>query len=278
VTFEQFMEILYGVDSVLIVGALFVAILVCNEIAYRYGLRRSHNATDSVKSQTTAIQAAILGLLALLLGFSFSMGLQRFDSRSEAVIQEANAIGTAYLRTELVRDPDGAVLRQLLKEYLDLRIEAGHVDLTQAATRRTLNDRTTQLQARLWRRASVAAENDPRPVTTGLFVQSLNEAIDAYGVRQAALEKHIPEIVLFLMFAVFAIAGAILGFSSGLDGTRPTFATLSMTALIVLVVLLVIDLDRPRRGLIRVDQGSLIELQAAMRSRVFEPSAAPLPR
>jgi hypothetical protein len=265
------MEILYGLNNGLIVVLLFVLILGCNEIAYRYARRRKDSASAGVKSQTNTIQAAILGLLALLLGFSFSMGLQRFDSRSEAVIVEANAIGTAYLRTELVPLPDGAALRQLLAQYLDLRVEAGHVDLTHRATRRVMNERASALHAKLWRRAVAATRSDaptgrnaPPAMTSGLLLQSFNDMFDAYGSRQAALEKHIPEVVLLLLFGVFAITGAVLGFASGLEGGRPKLATVAISLLIVLVVFLVIDLDRPRRGLIQVNQGSLVELQEAV--------------
>jgi hypothetical protein len=270
VSFERFVEILYGVDNGLLVGALFALILVCNELGFRFGLRRGRTANEGVKSQTHAIQAAILGLLALLLGFSFSMGLQRFDSRSEAVIAEANAIGTAYLRATLVPEPQGEMLRARLRAYLDLRVEAGHVDLTRIEGRQALNERAMEMQSDLWRVAAVAARKDPNPVTTGLFLQALNELIDAYGSRQAALQKHIPEVVLFLMFGVFAITGAILGYSSGLEGARPRLATLAITVLIVLVVFLIVDLDRPRRGLIQVDQSALSALRSALTDGTFE--------
>ena len=111
-----------------------------------------------------------------------------------------------------------------------------------------------------------------RAVTTGLFIQSLNELIDVYGERNAALRKHVPEVVLFLLFAVFIIAGAVLGFSGGLEGGRPLLATIAMSVLIVLVIFIIIDLDRPRRGLIEVNQDSMLDLGAAI-----VPAALPQP-
>ena len=127
--------------------------------------------------------------------------------------------------------------------------------------REAILEKTLDLQEQLWKVALEAAEADPRPTTSGLFIQSLNEVIDAYGRRQAALEKHIPEVVLFLLFVIFAISGCILGYASGLGGRRPWLATMSMAALIVLVIFIVIDLDRPRRGLIHVDQSSMNSLR-----------------
>lgn len=217
----------------------------------------------------------MLGLLALLLGFTFSMGLQRFDARGEAAIHEANAIGTAYLRTELITESDGEPLRALMRDYLSLRIDATHVDLTQTDHRLELNARTLGLQAAIWPRAVDAAERDPRPVTTGLLLQALNEMIDACSSRQAALAKRVPEVVTMLLFAVLAITGAVLGFASGLEGGRPKLATVSIAALILLVIFLIIDLDRPRRGLIQVDQSSLEELGELVNRGVFDPTSRP---
>ena len=116
----------------------------------------------------------------------------------------------------------------------------------------------------LWRLAVKAADIDPRPVTTGLFIQALNEVIDTYGKRQAALQEHVPETVLVLLFAVFIIAGSVLGYSSGLEGKRPFLAMVSMAGLIVLVIFIIIDLDRPRRGLIQVGQTSMLDVQASI--------------
>lgn len=123
---------------------------------------------------------------------------------------------------------------------------------------------TERAQNALWALALEAANTDPRPVTAGLFIQSLNDMIDAYGERIAALRKHVPEVVLFLLFAVFVIAGAVLGYSGGLEGGRPLLATVAMSLLIVLVIFIIIDLDRPRRGLIEVNQESMLDLASSV--------------
>ncbi len=256
-------EVLYDQSSILIAVVLLAAILAANEVGYRLGRWRRARADTGAKAQTNAIQAAMLGLLALLLGFTFTMALQRFDNRSQAVISEANAIGTAYLRTQLLPDPYRDPARQLIAGYVQLRIESGKLDLTQESVRRRMQDDVQRMQDDLWAVALAAAEQDPRPVTTGLFIQSLNGLIDVYGERNAALRKHVPEVVLFLLFAVFIIAGAVLGFSGGLEGGRPLLATIAMTVLIVMVIFIIIDLDRPRRGLIEVNQESMLDLGVA---------------
>lgn len=259
-------EFLYGHNSVLISVVLLFLILGANEGGYRVGHQLGIKTNEGARTQTNAIQAAMLGLLALLLGFTFTMALQRFDSRSEAVIAEANAIGTAFLRTQLLPEPIRNEGRKLIEEYTEVRLRASQVDLTQDELRRKAKADASRLQERLWVIGLEAAASDPNPVTTGLFVQSLNELIDVYGKRDAALNKHVPEIVLLLLFGVFIIAGAVLGYAAGLSRARPVVATVAMAILIVLVIFIIIDLDRPRRGLIRVNQDSMYDLRETMRN------------
>jgi hypothetical protein len=113
----------------------------------------------------------------------------------------------------------------------------------------------------LWALAVRAAAETPNPVTTGLFTQSLNEMIDSFGVRQAALDRHVPEIVLFLLFGTLVLTSALVGYASGMAGQRASFATYVLVLLIVLLVFIIIDLDRPRRGLIEVRQDSMYEVR-----------------
>lgn len=253
-------EFLYAYNSLAIVLTLFVLTMIANEAGYRVGLRHLPKVDEGTRSQTNSIQAAMLGLLALLLGFTFTMALQRFDTRSQAVIDEANAIGTAYLRTELLPDELRTEARDLFDEYLQLRVQMQALDLTRTEDRRSAKAALSRLQHRLWDVSLRATEIDPRPSTTGLLIQSLNSMFDAYASRDAALQKHVPEVVLFVLFAVFMIAGSVLGYAGGLHGARPVLATVAMTVLIILVIFLILDLDRPRRGLIRVNQDSMSEL------------------
>ena len=134
-------EILYDQSSILIAAVLLAAILAANETGYRLGRWQRARTDTGVRSQTSAIQAAMLGLLALLLGFTFTMALQRFDNRSQAVISEANAIGTAYLRTQLLPEEFREPARKLIADYVQLRIGASKLDLTQRTERRRAQER-----------------------------------------------------------------------------------------------------------------------------------------
>lgn len=252
---------MYDHSSVLIVAILLAALLLAIEIGYRLGQWLADRTGEGPKAQIGAIQASLLGVLALLLGFTFSLALQRHDSRSQAVVAEANAIGTALLRAELLPEPLNQAARGKLIEYLDSRLEAAAISLDHADQRTRVLGETRQLQNQLWQLAGQAVKEQPTPVPTGLFVQSLNDMIDAYGARNAALDRHVPEIVLFLLFGAFVLTAVLVGYASGIARHRASFATYVLVALIAFLVFIIIDLDRPRRGLIEVSQQSLIELR-----------------
>lgn len=264
---------MYALSSLTITFILLCLILLANESGYRLG-RRVIDQDAANKDQTNTIQASMLGLLALLLGFTFTMALQRHDGRSQAVIEEANAIGTAYLRVDLLPAAQQASARDLLRQYTRLRVSMGQSDRTDGDARQEAASAVNQLQGQLWRIALDAAALDSRPATTGLFIQSLNEVIDAFGRREAALNKHVPEIVLLVLFCVFIIAGAVLGYASGSSGARPGVPTFAMATLIALVILVIIDLDRPRRGFIQVNQQSMLEVAATLERAAVAPGAS----
>ena len=255
---------MYNYSSVLIVAILFLFLVLAIEAGYRIGRRTQSLINESTKTQITAIQASLLGILALLLGFTFSLSLQRFDSRSEAVVNEANAIGTTFLRAQLLPSSVREGADGLLHDYLNLRVQAGAISLDKQDEREAVLVKANQNLDALWRYAQQAADEDGGRGTSRLFIQSLNELIDSYGRRDAALNRHVPEVVLFLLFGTFIMTGALVGYASGLAGHRASFATHILVMLIVLLVFIVIDLDRPRRGLIEVSQESLTNLQATI--------------
>lgn len=256
-------EVIYGYSSLVISALLFIAIVVFNEAGFRIG-RFVQSSTDSeVKALTGSIQASILGLLALLLGFTFSMSMQRYDNRSMALIDEANAIGTAVLRVQLLPEHYQKEAYDLLSKYVESRIEMSQLDLTRSKQRINYNFQIIELQKELWSLAVSATNDDPRPVTTGAFVNSLNDLIDSQGKRNALLQMHVPEVVLILLFLVFISSGGILGYSAGLSGNRIIAPIALVSLLITLIVFIIIDLDRPKRGLIQVNQGAMIELRGA---------------
>jgi hypothetical protein len=253
-------ELLYGHSSITIVVVLFIGIVVLNEIGFRAGCFVQSRTDSEVKSLTGSIQASILGLLALLLGFTFSMSMQRYDNRSMALIDEANAIGTAVLRIQLLPEKYRDEANNLFREYVGLRVDISQLDLTRTEERRNYNEKISNVQNKLWALAILSTETDPRPVTSGAFVKSLNDVIDSQGKRNALLQMQVPEVVLVLLFIVFISSGGIMGYSAGLSGKRMFVPIVLVSLLITLIVFIIIDLDRPKRGLIQVNQSVMIEL------------------
>lgn len=266
---------MYSQSSVLIVLGLFIFTLLAMEIGFQSGRRKKKRVTEAI-TQANAVLVSMLGLLALLLAFTFSAALQRYDDRSQTVVAEANAIGTAYLRAQLLPVGMQGEVQALLSQYLDVRIKGGHVDSTEPELHESLLRQAKLLEAQLWSHAVRAAEQDGRVVTSGLFIQSLNELIDTSGTRNAALNRHVPEIVLFLMFATIVLTTATLGYASGIAGHRVTLAAFVLVMLIALVAYLIIDLDRPRRGATQVSHESMLSLQQTIADSIRVGPGQPL--
>lgn len=259
-------ELFYDVNGLLIAIGLLLSMLLSIEVGYRLGVPAQDQVSESYKSHVNSISGSLLGILALLLGFTFSLSLQRYESRSEAVVQEANAIGTTYLRSAFLPEAVRNEVKQLLREYVNLRVTTGQVDLTQHELLRSLANNTGRIHTKLWDYARQAVELDPNPVRTGLFIQTLNDLIDNYGQRDAELARHVPELVLTLLYVTFVMTGAVVGYATGLSGHRASMVTHILAVLIVILVFIILDLDRPQRGLIQVSQKSMLDLQASIKA------------
>ena len=257
-------ELFYDVNTGLIAGVLLLSMALAMELGHRLGLRSKGSTNEATRDHISGIQSSILGILALLLGFTFSLSLQRFDSRSEAVVEEANAIGTAYLRVQLLPAAMRTEVRALMRDYLDLRVQASVLTAVDRTERQDLLAKAGRAQDALWGYAVQALEVDPNAYTPALFAESVNQLIDNFGKRDAALSRHVPEVVLLLLYGTFLMTGAIVGFSTGIAGHRPSLVSYVLVALIVVLVFIILDLDRPRRGLIEVSQKSLRDLQTGI--------------
>jgi hypothetical protein len=234
------------------------------ELGYRLGLRHRVVSDDSEKSHIGSLQGALLGLLALLLGFSFAMSVGRFDARRSLMLKEANAIGTAYLRTSFLPADQGNEARKLLRTYVDSRLQYVSAGMDTKALERVFATAAI-LQGQLWTIATNAATQDPRSVPAGLFAASLNDVIDVSEERVTAFYSHVPEPVLGLLVVVSCGALGFIGYGCGLAGRRRLTSTILFSLLSVMVLLIVLDMDRPRDGLIQVQQGAMLRLQESLR-------------
>ena len=251
---------LFEMNEFVILGGLVVVYFGASEVGYQLGRRRAGNFDDADKSHVGALQSALLGLLALLLGFSFAMAVSRFDMRKRLLLDEVNAIGTTYLRAGFLQE-QSAEAKSLLRSYVDARLEFNGQDIS-ADQLAQMYASAGAINQRLWSIATAAAAQDPKSVPTGLFIASLNDMIDLAEARRAAFSNHIPEPIVLLLVLVSCGAFGFIGFNRGTAGPRNLPATTTFIVLSAMVLLIILDVDRPRRGLILVDQGIMVRLQS----------------
>lgn len=241
------------------ITALFLATM---EAGFRLG-RRFHREADDDKAHVGALQATALLLLALLLGFTFSMAVSRFDVRKTLLVDEANAIGTSILRSQFLPEPKRGEVLSLLRDYVDKRLEfydAGIDPERLAAAARAAQ----QIEQRLWAVTVGATTQDTPSVSAGLFILSLNEMLDNNERRLAAMENHVPEAVIHLLLMVSTVALGFVAYGCGLSRRRHFLMNAVFAVLIALVITIILDIDRPRRGLVRVSQDSMIRLREGL--------------
>jgi hypothetical protein len=217
--------------------------------------RKEGEATDE-----GYILTAVLGLLALLVAFSFGMSLNRYEARRELVVSEANAIGTAYLRSAVLDDP--AKLRGLLLQYAQARLEYGEVGGAAQAAELEAD----QLQPQVW--AEAVRQVAPRRDTplAGFVLSPLGDAFDAASERKAELQARMPLVVLVTLSVYFVAAAAVLGYASAHAEARHRLASFALFGLFLLALGVILDLDRPRGGLIHLPQGAMIDTVAMIRA------------
>lgn len=260
-------EFLYQQSEVLIALTLLGFLALAGEIGYRVARRGSQRYDESTRSQIVSIQAAILGLLSLILGFTFSMALSRFEYRKQMVVEEANAIGTVALRAQFLPTDHKVDVRALLRRYVEIRLYSVLQTAQSSPERQQLDIETRQLQSQLWQIAGDASLQEPQSVPLGLFTQAVNNLIDVKAKRDTGVANHVPEIVLLLLMGFALLAMGVLTYGNGLTGARSPIPTAAYSIVVVLVVLLIIDLDHPQSGVARVSQASIIQIQEILNSR-----------
>jgi len=230
------------------------------ESGYRLGWWRHAHVAGEKEQPVGAMVASILGLVALVLGFTFSLAASRFDARRMAVLKEANAIGTTYLRARLLPEPQRTVIAQLLRDYVEVRVHA-----TEEGQISQARKRSEDLHERLWAQAAAATEQDTHSIINGLFIQSLNDVIDVHSERVlVGMHSRIPLVIWSGLFGLAMLGMTAVGYQSALSATRRTPAMVALVLAFSVVLSLIADLDRGQEGLLQVSQQSLIDLQTSM--------------
>lgn len=252
--------------SILAIGGgllllMLLAAFSCNRLRQHHlRLRaKSDHTPTGIDGQEGYITSAVLGLLALLMGFTFALAVDRFETRRELVLTEANAIGTAYLRTQLLPSPHRDRITGILRAYVDHRIAIASAKPAQARAMITENDRQI---TDLW-----AATAAVFPAIKGLdfssaYIESINAVIDSDEARKASRQAKVPSEVFLVLFIYIIITSGSLGYT--VSGRRGLVAAGVLQFLILLSLMMTLDIDRPTDGGIVETQGPMLRLQASI--------------
>jgi hypothetical protein len=247
--------------SLILVGIMILAgLLAVFELGYRGHDWLKVDRRGNRQPGPDYLLSAVLGLLALLLGFTFSLALNRYETRRDLVVQEANAIGTVWLRAQLLQEPVRATLLGQLRAYADARLA-----WSEAASDSAALARTGAIQQKLWASTGVAMRSDPSPQLSRGLMDAVNQAFDLASARSAARSAHIPDRVLSVLLLYAAISVIMLGYIQAAGGRVHRIATALLLVLLTLALTVILDLDRPRGGAILVSQQPLADLRVSMR-------------
>ncbi len=240
--------------------ATVAAVLLAMEGGYRLGQYRSHRAEQEKESSVGAVVAATLGLLGFMLAFTFGIAGSRYDARRQAVLDEANSIGTTFLRAGLLPEGRSESFRNLLRNYVDARLEAVETGDIETGLRRS-----NEVHNQMWAETETIAKKYPESIMVGLFIQSLNETIDHHETRVVnGLYCRIPLILWGTLYLLTVLAMTGVGYYAGLTSRIRSLSSLILVLTFSAVMILVADLDRPVEGMLRVSQQALIDLRTTM--------------
>lgn len=255
----------HALFSVLLAGGLFVGVVLSVLAGWRIGNRRRALDPTGATAGISAVEGSVFGLAGLMIAFTFSGAAARFDHRRDLIVQEANAIGTAWLRLDLLPDAAREELRERFRGYLDARLEVYRelqdVDVTPA-----MLARATALQGEIWSSAVRVCREPGMQQASMLILPALNEVIDITSTRSMATLMHPPRIIFVLLFVLTLVSALLAGYHMA-GGTYPSrLHLIGFATTMALAIYVILDLEYPRAGFIRVDSADqvLIDLRKSM--------------
>jgi hypothetical protein len=228
------------------------AMLLLLEFGRRIG--RQSIVTDPVGSHQGLgpVEAAVFGLMGLIIALTFSGAVSRFDERRMLIVDEANSISTAYLRVDLLPNDAQPEIRRYFRDYLETRIELYHniKDKNKVAS---LEEKTNAIQLKLWKASVISSQKADNVSATMLLLPALNSMIDICSTRTAIRLIHQPKIILFVMILLALVCSLIVGYSMSLKKSRSWIHLLGFTLVMLITILVIFDMEYPRIGFIRID-------------------------
>ena len=239
--------------------------LVAAEIGFRIGIWLQRRDPSSAGTPMTGIVVGgMLGLMAFLMAFSIAIVIEQHNGRKAMVVTEANAVGTAYLRASFLGEPDLTTSRNLLREYVEVRLAAAS-DRTQQESAIT---RSEEIHGELWSIVEDNVRQGKESDIMALYVESINEVINVHSLRLAAVNLRLPRLLRVVVFAATVLSFLLVGVANSGDGKRDFVAILLFALAFIAVLMIMVDLDRPQEGLLTINQTALSDLLEQMTTPV----------
>ena len=239
---------------------LVICFLAALESGFWMGLRKFHveaNSEKAVRGDVTL--GSMLALLGLILAFTYAFSLSRADHRKEAIVHEANAIGTAFLKADLAAEPGRSELRGRLLEYARTRLVTAEMVATPEALQATLA-RSLEAQSHLWPATKQVLQGDvPGPIKSSI-IQAVTGVLDAHNKRLAAVHDRLPDAILVLLTFVAMVSVAVAGYQAGLTGSMNHWRRGAFVLILAALILIIIDFDRSYEGAIQINQETIASL------------------
>jgi len=255
-------------DAIPIFGVylgIVVILLLFFETGYQIGLRIKLRPDTNASVTVGPMVGGLLAMLAFVLALTFSMAASQNNLRKASVLNEANAIGTAYLRADLLAAQHRDAIKRLLKEYVDIRLEA--VIINEETITKEAIDRSVEIHRLLWDEVSAAAAKAPGP-TAALAVSAINGVIDVHEKRvTSGLYNRIPDVIWLALLIISGLTMITMGVQGGFSRLRTLVAVVPLLLAFSALIILVVDLDRPYGSLINVGQAPMVDLQKSMEKR-----------
>jgi len=248
-----------------VVAILFAVVLfLALESGFRIGLRQRHASKSSEKNTRGDVTLnSMLALLGLILAFTYAFTLSRADARKNAIVDEANVIGTAFFRADFLADPGRSDLRARLLDYARTRVITYETTRDQKA-REALIDHTLEAQSQIWPALERALQGKTLGPYETSMIQAINEVLDAQTRRITVAFDRMPPIVSILLLAIAAISLAVAGSNAGLAGRFNRWRMSGFVMILTALMLVILDFDQPQAGLIRLNNSPIIVLVEEM--------------
>jgi len=254
--------IVFGVVTLLV---LFLAMILFIEVGRRLRLRSQAKGAEVSAAGLGAVEGALFGLMGLVLAFTFSGAISRFDDRRKLIVEEANDIGTAYLRVDLLPSAAQPQLREIMRRYVDTRIETYRVlpDLDAAMS---LFAKANEIQKEIWQYAVAATNDAANPRGSMVLLPALNAMFDIANTRFWATQAHPPALIFALLGTLALVCSLLAGYGMGGGKDRNWVHTVGFALILTITVYVIVDMEFPRMGFIRVDafDQALVDVRATM--------------